>query len=341
MRKISGILVASALVASIALVAPAAHAGESITGSGSSYMNSMQQTCSANYKRDTRDDVSYTSKGSSTGKSEFASGATNFGGTDSLYSSGAPKNFVYVPLVGGPIAIVFNVSGVKSLNLTPALMSGIFTGKITKWNDAKIKSVNAAVASKLPNKTIQVVFRSDGSGTTNNFGAYMASTVGGKWKAADAWADASGSTKGTGAAKNAGIVTTVKGLANSISYADLADVTTAGIPFAAIQNPTGKFVKPTVAASARFLAASPIAANGQVLFNYKKKVEGGYNLTLVAYGLAPTKGGATGTAAAESVRKYFTYFINTCAPKEAAKIGYVAISGALKTKAIELVKKIK
>jgi hypothetical protein len=57
--------------------------------------------------------------------------------------------------------------------------------------------------------------------------------------------------------------------------------------------------------------------------------------------LAPTKGGATGTAAAESVRKYFTYFINTCAPKEAAKIGYVAISGALKTKAIELVKKIK
>ena len=338
MRKISGILVASALVASIALVAPAANAAESITGSGSSYMNSMQATCSANYKRDTGNDVSYTAKGSSTGKSEFATGATNFGGSDSLYSSDAPANFTYVPLVGGPIAIVFNVKGVKSLNLNPKLIDGIFTGKIKKWNDAKIKAVNAAVASKLPNKTIQVVFRSDGSGTTNNFGAFMKASVGGKWKAADAWADASGSTKGTGAAKNAGIVTTVKGLAYSISYADLADVTTAKLAFAAVQNPAGQYLKPTVAASGRFLAANTVSSSGEVVFDYKKKVTGGYNLTLVAYGLAPTK---AGNDAATAVKEYFTYFINTCAPKEASKIGYVAVSGKLKTKAIELVGKIK
>jgi phosphate transport system substrate-binding protein len=336
MRKISGILVASALVASIALVAPAANASETITGSGSSYMNSMQQTCSAAY---TNNKVTYTSKGSSTGKSEFASGATAFGGSDSLYSSDAPSNFTYVPLVGGPIAIVFNVAGVKSLNLTPKLLDGIFTGKITKWNDAKITAVNAASASKLPNKTIQVVFRSDGSGTTNNFGAYMKATAGGKWKAADAWADASGSTKGTGAAKNSGIVTTVKGLANSISYADLADVTTAKIPFAAIENGAGQFVKPTVSASGRFLAANTVASNGEVVFDYKKKVTGGYNLTLVAYGIAPTK--SSNTAKAAAVKDYFTYFLNTCAPKEAAKIGYVAVSGKLKTKALELVAKIK
>jgi phosphate transport system substrate-binding protein len=336
MRKISGILAASALVASIALVAPAATASETITGSGSSYMNSMQQTCSAAY---TTNKVTYTSKGSSTGKSEFASGATSFGGSDSLYSSDAPSNFTYVPLVGGPIAIVFNVAGVKALNLTPKLLDGIFTGKITKWNDAKIKAVNAASASKLPNKTIQVVFRSDGSGTTNNFGAYMKQTVGGKWKAADAWADASGSTKGTGAAKNSGIVTTVKGLANSISYADLADVTTAKIPFAAIQNGAGQYVKPTVSASGRFLAANTISSNGEVVFDYKKKVTGGYNLTLVAYGMAPTKSAFASKAAA--VKDYFTYFLNTCAPKEAAKTGYVAVSGKLKTKALELVAKIK
>ena len=336
MRKISGILAATALVASIALVAPAANAAETITGSGSSYMNSMQQTCTAAY---TTHKVTYTSKGSSTGKSEFASGATSFGGSDSLYSSDAPANFTYVPLVGGPIAIIFNVKGVKNLNLTPKLLDGIFTGKITKWNDTKIKAVNRAVSSKLPNKKIQVVFRSDGSGTTNNFGRYMKQTVGGKWKAADAWADASGSTKGTGAAKNSGIVTTVKGLANSISYADLADVTTAKIPFAAIQNGAGQYVKPTVSASGRFLAANTVASNGEVVFDYKKKVTGGYNLTLVAYGIAPTK--SSNTAKGAAVKDYFTYFINTCAPKEAAKIGYVAVSGKLKTKALELVAKIK
>ena len=225
------------------------------------------------------------------------------------------------------------------MNLTPKLLDGIFTAKITKWNDAKIKAVNAAVASKLPNKAIQVVFRSDNSGTTNNFGAYMKATAGGKWKAADAWADASGSTKGTGASKNSGIVTTVKGLANSISYADLADVMTAKLSYASIQNGAGQYIKPTVAASGRFLAASTVSSNGEVVFDYKKKVTGGYNLTLVAYGLAPTK--SINTAKAAAVKDYFTYFLNTCAPKQAAKTGYVAVSGKLKAKALELVAKIK
>ena len=339
MRKISGILVASALVASITLVAPAAYANETITGSGSSYMNSMQQTCIAGYSAASTNKVTYTSKGSGTGKTEFANGSTQFGGSDSLYSSDQPANFTYVPLVGGPIAIVFNVPGVKTLNLTPKLLDGIFTAKITKWNDAKIKAVNAAVASKLPNKAIQVVFRSDTSGTTNNFGNYMKQTVGGSWKAADAWADASGSTKGTGASKNSGIVTTVKGLANSISYADLADVMTAGLSYASLQNGAGQYIKPTVSASAKFLGASTLSSNGEVVFDYKKKVTGGYNLTLVAYGMAPTKSAFASKAAA--VKDYFTYFINTCAPKEAAKTGYVAVSGKLKTKALELIAKIK
>jgi phosphate transport system substrate-binding protein len=339
MRKISGILAASALVASITLVAPAAYANETITGSGSSYMNSMQQTCIAGYSAASTNKVTYASKGSGTGKTEFANGSTQFGGSDSLYSSDQPANFTYVPLIGGPIAIVFNVSGVKSLNLTPKLLDGIFTGKITKWNDSKITAVNAAVASKLPNKAIQVVFRSDNSGTTNNFGNYMKQTVGGSWKAADAWADASGSNKGTGASRNSGIVTTVKGLANSISYADLADVMTAGLSYASLQNGAGQYVKPTVSASARFLGANTASSSGEVVFNYKAKVKGGYNLTLVAYGMAPTKSPFTAKAAA--VKDYFTYFLNTCAPKEAAKTGYVAISGKLKATALELVAKIK
>ena len=339
MRKISGILVASALVASITLVAPAAYANEIITGSGSSYMNSMQQACIAGYSVASTNKVTYASKGSGTGKTEFANGTTQFGGSDSLYSSDQPANFTYVPLIGGPVAIVFNVKGVKNVNLTPALISDIFTAKITKWNDAKIKKVNAAVASKLPNETIQIVYRSGNSGTTNNLGNYMKQTVGGSWKAADAWADASGSTTGTGAGTSAVVITTVSGLANSIGYVDLADSLTAGLSYAAVQNAAGQYVKPSVAASSRFLAAQEISSNGEVVFDYKKKVTGGYNLTLVAYGMAPTKSPFATKAAA--VKDYFTYFISTCAPAKAADVGYVAISGKLKTKALELVAKIK
>jgi len=339
MRKISGILVASALVASITLVAPAAYANETITGSGSSYMNSMQQTCIAGYSAASTNKVTYASKGSGTGKTEFANGTTQFGGSDSLYSSDQPANFTYVPLIDGPVAIVFNVKGVKNVNLTPKLISDIFTAKITKWNDPKIKKVNAAVASKLPNATIQIVFRSGNSGTTNNLGNYMKQTVGGSWKAADAWADASGSTTGTGAGTSAVVITTVKGLANSIGYVDLADSLTAGLSFAAVQNAAGQYVKPSVAASARFLASQTVSTNGEVVFDYKKKVTGGYNLSLIAYGMAPTKSPFATKAAA--VKDYFTYFINTCAPAKAADVGYVAVSGKLKAKALELVAKIK
>jgi hypothetical protein len=108
-----------------------------------------------------------------------------------------------------------------------------------------------------------------------------------------------------------------------------------------VQNAAGQYLKPTVSASNKFIAANSagVADNGQLVFNYKLKVAGGYNLSLVSYGLAPTKSPFATKAAA--VKDYFTYFVNTCAPKEAAKTGYVAISGKLKTKAIELIAKIK
>ena len=334
MRKISGILAASALVASIALVAPAAYANETITGSGSSYMAPFQATCTANY---TTNKVTYASKGSGTGKTEFANGTTNFGGSDSLYSSDAPANFVYVPLVGGPVGIIYNIKGVKNLRVTPQLLDGIFTGKITKWNDAKIKAENPAAA--LPNRKIQVVYRSNTSGTTNNFGNFMKQNVGGSWKAADAWADASGSTLGTGAANNSGVVTTVKGLADSISYADVADAKAAKLSFASVKNALGQYVQPTASAAAKFLAKQTIASNGELIINHKSKISGGYPAVLVAYGMAPTK--ASNAAKGAAVKDYFTYIINTCGPQTAAAGGYVAISGALKTKALELIARIK
>jgi phosphate transport system substrate-binding protein len=335
MRKISGILAAAALVASITVAAPAAYANETITGSGSSYMNSFQQTCSAAY---TANKATYTSTGSGTGKSQFAAGTTNFGGSDSLYSSDAPANFVYVPLVGGPVGVVYNVKGLKSLRLTAKVTSEIFQGKIKKWNDPKIKTLNPT--AKLPNKAIQVVYRADGSGTTNNFGNYMKQVVKGTWTAADGWAEALGQTPvGTSARTNQGVIATVKTLANSITYADTADAKAAKLPFASIQNGFGEFVQPTVANAARFMAKQNLSSSGEVVFNYNTKVKGGYPITLVAYGLAPTK--SSNAAKGAAVKDYFTYLIRTCGPQKAAAGNYVAMTGAIQKKALELIARIK
>lgn len=299
-------------------------------------MGSIQKTCAAAYKDHT---VTYSPDGSGTGKSKYLANTVQFAGSDSLFAPGTePAKFTYVPLVGGPVGILFNIPGITNLNLTPKLVSDIFLGKITKWNHANIKAVNKAIASKLPNETIQITYRSDGSGTTNNFTNYLSQVVGKPWKANDAWATASGSTKGTGGNKAAGLVAAMKGLKYSIGYADLADAATAGLSFAALKNGAGQFIKPSVNSSKIFLSKQLMNSEGVVLFDYNEVVKGGYNLSLYAYGIAPT---GAGTAKATAVKEYFTNFLNVCSPKEAGKLYYVALSGtALKT-ANKLVAKIK
>jgi phosphate transport system substrate-binding protein len=335
MRKVSGVIAASALIASVALVGPAAQAKESITGSGSSYANLILQECRSGY---TEHSVTYTSTGSSTGKTNFKNGTMQYGASDSLYSAGtAPSNFVYVPLIGGPIAIAYNVPGLKNLKLTPKLISDIFLGNITKWNDKAIAKVNAGV--KLPSNAINVVYRKDGSGTSNNFTNYLQQVVGGSWKANDVFTTGAGKTVGTGADKSAGVNSTMKSLPYSIGYLDLADAATSGFGFAAVQNGAGQFVKPSVRSSQLFLAAQDMNKQGVVKFDYDAAVKGGYNISLVAYGLAPTA--SKDAAKGEAVKGFFEYVLKSCAPAKAAKLNYVALAGTFQKQALALVAKIK
>lgn len=335
MRKISGILAASALLASIVFVAPAANASETITGSGSSFMNAFQQVCSALY---TKNKANYNSTGSGTGRTQFAAGTTDFGGTDSPYSSGAPSNFTYVPLVAGAIVLAYNVPGVKDLRLTPKVISDIFTGKIKTWDAAPIKKLNPS--AKLPKENIQVVYRSDSSGTVQNFANYMIQTVGGTWKDNGTWATALGqSPVGVSAAQNQGVVARLSQTKFSIAIADPADTKKAKLPVALVRNSSGEFVKPTAGTAGRFIAAQPVEANGLVKFNYKAKVRGAYPITLVAYGLAPTASSKPEKAAA--VKDYFTYMVRTCGPQRAASGDYVPVTGKLQAAALKLIAKIK
>jgi phosphate transport system substrate-binding protein len=208
------------------------------------------------------------------------------------------------------------------------------------WNDSRIKAVNKVSASKLPNQKIQIVYRSGTSGTTNNFANFLLQTTDEAWKANDSWAIASGSTTGTGASGSAGVISTVKSLKNSIGYVDLADAGTAGLPFAAIQNAAGQYIRPSVNASKLFLEKQKMDKNGVVQFEYEQVVRGGYNLSLLAYGIAPTKSAAKDQAKARATKAYLKYFLNTCAPKEAGKLKYVALSKGLLKTANGLVDKI-
>src|ERR1700731_974982 len=131
--------------------------------------------------------VNYTPNGSGAGISEFIGNQTDFGGSDSPLNRGEEAQAGQrcgspvwdLPMVFGPIAVAYNVQGLTSLNLNGPVTAQIFNGQITMWNDAAIGLLNLGV--KLPAEPIRVVFRSDDSGTTDNFQKYLDTPSAGTW----------------------------------------------------------------------------------------------------------------------------------------------------------------
>ena len=158
LRQKAAVAIAAISLASVAGVGQANAA--SIGGGGASFLANMMDICAAQYNRNTQsntaaDVVTYASVGSSTGKSGFANGTYKFGGSESAYSSGAPANLVYVPLVGGAIAIGYRLDGISpagaTVRLPSEVVAKIFAGQITRWSDPLISAANKAttVAKKL------------------------------------------------------------------------------------------------------------------------------------------------------------------------------------------------
>jgi len=337
-RSSSAIATITALVASVALVAPASNAAETITAGGSSYANGILSACAAAYKTDT---ITYASTSSGTGRTNFRTGTYDFGASDAGYSATdvKPASFTYVPLVGGPIAIMFNVEGVNSLNLTAKVLGGIMNGRYTTWNDEAIQALNPK--AKLPNEKINVYYRSGSSGTTQAFANYLRGNGASGWKDNGTWTTASGQSTpvGSSAGNSQLLVDGVKATKFSIGYADLSDAAAKGIPFAAIRNPLGAYVMPSVKAASTFLGTQKVTSSGLLDIDYAKAVKGGYNVSLVTYAVAPTA--AANAAKGAAIKKFLTYVINSCSPSRAPGLNYSPLSAALKAKALQLVALVK
>jgi phosphate transport system substrate-binding protein len=161
--------------------------------------------------------VNYQSIGSGGGQQQILAKTVDFGAMD-----GSPKpldGIVFLPIVMGDVALPFHLPGISRLALNAEVLADIFLGKITKWDDAKIKALNPAL--DLPSLAISVVRRSDGSGTTDIFTSYLASvSAEGEVKV--------GSGKsvnwpvGIGAKGNEGVAGSVSQLPGSIGYVEVA-----------------------------------------------------------------------------------------------------------------------
>ncbi len=342
MSKISrSIAVLGTSVALVASVSGAAFAA-TVQGGGSSAMGTFQKTCSAAYTANT---VNYTASSSGTGRSTFAFGQVDFGGSDDPVKPSDPQRpaFGHIPVVAAPIAIGYNVKGLTGLRLDSTTLGLIWQGKVKKWNDAKIKALNPG--KTLPNKNIVVAYRSSSSGTSGNFSGYLTANKASGWNQNSTITTANGTgapAGGIGFTSGGQLVTAVKNTANSIGYADLADWQAQKIKtFAAVKNPAGEFVLPTTTAASKFIAKNNnVQPSGIVGLQWDKSIKGAYNIVLVAYMLVPDKsnyinksGNRMSADQAAAVEDYTKYLLNTCGPKQAAKLGYLPITGKMLTQA--------
>jgi phosphate transport system substrate-binding protein len=355
--RIKATLATLALTAAFLGTGVAAHAaGQTISGEGSSFAGGILTECIIDYNGDDTanaagDVVSYVGNSSGTGRASFAAGTKAFGAADAGYATTdtKPSDLLYVPLVGGPVAIAYNLPGIPSgLKLNAEVLGQILRGSITSWANAQIKALNPSIS--LPSANIIVNYRSGSSGTTQNMVNWLIANGASNWTSSGTWATATGiaTPVGNSEASSTTMVTDVRTKKYSIGYADLKDTNGKGLTMASIKNADGYYVQPTAAGSAQFLAQQSPQADGQINFAYttkfaKSKVKSvaaiaktNYSLSLVTYGLAHASAGADNTA----VRKFFTYVLNNCAPRLAGELKYVALTGGLKTKALSLVAKV-
>jgi phosphate transport system substrate-binding protein len=197
-----------------------------ITASGSTAQaNAMKQFNNAYGKACPGQTLNYTANGSGAGISDFLAGKTDFGASDlplsgDQYAAAKQRcggvDAWDLPVVFGPIAITYNINAVDSLVLDAPTLAKIFNGSITRWDDPAITALNAS----MPPENIHVVYRSDASGTSANFQAYLQSASGGVWDKGTGKMFNGG--VGTGAQGNVGTSSEVKNTEGAITYNELS-----------------------------------------------------------------------------------------------------------------------
>jgi phosphate transport system substrate-binding protein len=249
MTRRSMVIALAALV--LALGASRAHAQVLINGAGATFPYPIYSKWFDEYTRiDPSVRFNYQSIGSGGGIRQITEQTVDFGATDGPMTDDqlrkAPGELLHIPTVLGAVTLTYNLPGNPTLKFTPEIVSEIFLGKITRWDDPKIQAANAGVS--LPGQPIVVVHRSDGSGTTYIFVDYL-SKVSPEWEQHVGRGTSVKWPVGLGGKGNEGVSGQVKSTPGALGYVELAYAISNKLPAAAIKNQAGRFVEPTIAST--------------------------------------------------------------------------------------------
>jgi phosphate transport system substrate-binding protein len=251
--------------------------------------------------------VSYSPTGSGAGREQFIAGHVDFAGSDSPLiadqigpaarrCNGNPA--WDLPLVFGPVALVYNLSGVQKLVLNSDSLAKIFTGSISRWNDPILAAINPGVV--MPDIEIKPIYRADSSGTTDNLQKYL--TAG----APQSWTKGIGTEfqggVGEGVQKSAGVIQAVQTIPGAIGYVEKGFADQAGVPFAQIDTGHGGVpLTPDTVRNAT-LAVRFVAGGNDLVLDlnavYTTQDPAAYPLLLATYEIVCSQGydGDTATA---------------------------------------------
>lgn len=315
----------------------------------SAQKNAIEEAIAAYGKQCPDVTVNYNPTGSGAGIKQFTAGQVDFAGSDSALKT-EPAGSAEVdaakkrcqgnpawdlPMVTGPIAIAYKLSGVSSLTITPELAANIFNGKITSWDDAALAKVNPGV--KLPAKPIRVFFRSDESGTTDNFTKWLNGAAPTAWTAQPAkkWTG-----KGEGKEKSAGVTDAVNSTEGGITYVEWSYARDAKLGIAKVDNGGGA-VELTSDTVAKAVATATQKGTGNDLalkLDYATKQPGAYPVILVTYEIVCSKG--LDPAKTTLVKSFLTSFAGTEFQKTLPDLGYAPLPEQLRTKVAAAIEQI-
>ncbi len=313
LKKIINIALATSLITT-------AMAASEVQGRGASFPGPLYKAWIQDYNKKTGEKVNYAPTGSGDGVKSIKKRMVDFGGTDKpMKTKTLEKNKLFMfPTVVGSIVLSYNIPGIKDgeLKLSEKAIAGIFSGKITHWDDKDIVSINPKL--KLPNEKITVAVRADKSGTTYNFTYYLTKIDDKAFKASK---NPTWKANIVAGKSNAGVSATIKQVKYSIGYIEYSFKQELGLKAAQIENAEGEYILPTLKSfqdAAKYATWTP-ENDFYALIAYPKG-KTSYPIVAATFILLPKEK----TKENKNVTKFFEYTYKN-GDKIAEDLGYVPL----------------
>lgn len=314
-------------------------AGTQLQGAGATFPAPLYQRWIAEYiKTNPEVQINYQGVGSGAGIKQFTQNLVAFGASDAAMTdneiAAVKQGVVLIPATAGSVVLAYNLPGVTDLKLSREAYSGIFLGKVTKWNDPAIAKTNSGV--KLPDTPITVCSRSDGSGTTFVFTRHL-STISPEFKDKVGFGTSVTWPTGVAGKGNDGVTALVKQSPGGIGYVEYGYAKNNKLAFAVLENKSGQFVPATTASGAATLATTQFPSDILRAWPSDPEVKDAYPIATFTWLLLYKKYDSKDIG--EAVKKFVEFGLND-GQKFAEDLGYIPLPKEVVEKNLEALKTV-